>query len=285
MAVGAHADDNELHFGGTLLKYLDKGYEIVYCQATNNMSGSKRKEGKDGKMIPTSFGPAETMKYRKQECEEAAKIFRTTPIHLDHPQRHYKADSGKGEVRYGSPKPDGVPVDVPTILTAYEDEECVGALKELILEHDPEVIFTHAYAESNIEHYATTRLVVKAYWKAAENGFSGSLLMNVRGFTELGRIANVWETFVDIEGYLERRMEAVRKHVSQYPPTWEQGAQYWRNIIEHRGKVCGVKAADVFNFVNDPDESSDEGELLSELMRNRATESPWGWKRGWEEIY
>lgn len=32
MAVGAHADDVELHFGGTLLKYHDKGYAAVYIE-------------------------------------------------------------------------------------------------------------------------------------------------------------------------------------------------------------------------------------------------------------
>jgi len=39
MAVGAHADDIEICVGGTLLKYRDLGYEIVYVMATNNFSG------------------------------------------------------------------------------------------------------------------------------------------------------------------------------------------------------------------------------------------------------
>jgi hypothetical protein len=39
MSIGAHADDVEIHTGGTLAKFHDQGYEIVYVESTNNMSG------------------------------------------------------------------------------------------------------------------------------------------------------------------------------------------------------------------------------------------------------
>ena len=38
MAIGAHADDIEFNAGGTLFKYLEKGYEVVYILSTNNIS-------------------------------------------------------------------------------------------------------------------------------------------------------------------------------------------------------------------------------------------------------
>ena len=41
MVIGAHCDDIEFNFGATMLKYHEKfGYDIVYVQSTNNMSGS-----------------------------------------------------------------------------------------------------------------------------------------------------------------------------------------------------------------------------------------------------
>lgn len=281
MAVGAHADDVELHFGGTLFKYLDKGYKVVYVMATNNMSGSKRWEGPDGKMTGESFGTLETMEYRKREAEEAAKLFATTPIHLDHPQRHYSTGGKKGEsrsieVRYGCPLPEGVPPDVPTILTAGQHKPSVRRLADLIMEHDPEVVFTHSCAETNPEHYGTSLLVANAYWEATEDGYKGSLLNGVRQFPAWGVVGHCWQTWTDITGYVDRRMEAVRKHVSQYPPDWEHGAVHWRRIAESHGKVCGVKAAEIFNFVNSVEPSEGDGELLSELLRNRATGKWWG---------
>ena len=39
LAVGAHADDVEMSMGGSILKYLDQGYELTYVLTTNNMSG------------------------------------------------------------------------------------------------------------------------------------------------------------------------------------------------------------------------------------------------------
>ena len=39
LAVGAHADDVEMSWGGTILKYLDQGYSLTYVLTTNNMSG------------------------------------------------------------------------------------------------------------------------------------------------------------------------------------------------------------------------------------------------------
>lgn len=285
MAAGAHADDNELHFGGTLFKYQDQGYQIIYLQTTNNMSGSKRFEGPDGRMRGSVFPPAETMAFRKAECDEAAKLFHTTPTHLNHPQRQYHGPEGHTvEVRYGSPRPDCVPENAPSILTAYSDEKSVASLTNLILENDPEVIFTHGYGESNIEHYASARLLGSAYWKAVEKGYGGSLLLSTREFTHLGRMACCWETFVDIDGFIDRRMEAVRKHVSQYPPNWEGGAVYWRKMAEYRGGICGVKAAETFNFVNPAEPGPEDGELLAELLRNRAPDRPWGWESGWKHV-
>lgn len=281
LAIGAHADDVELHFGGTLFKYMDRGYEVIYVMATNNMSGQARVM-RDGKLqyIPAT-DEVETMEYRKREAYEAAKLFHTEPIHLDHPQRHYFKPHGDGthsviSVTYGAPVPSVMEPGKASILTAYSEPESVERLKNLILERDPEVIFTHGYAEVNPEHYTTLLLVSKAYWAAADEGYGGNLLLGVRTFEELGRFGCCWETWVDIDGYVDRRMAAVYKHVSQYPPEFEYGATYWREIAEKKGAACGVTVAETFNFVSNPGETSAGGELTRELMKNRADKTPWG---------
>src|SRR5690606_34073367 len=53
MAIGAHADDHELNVGGTLAKYHELGYEIVYVMATTNMSGDWIRVGPDGSTTST----------------------------------------------------------------------------------------------------------------------------------------------------------------------------------------------------------------------------------------
>lgn len=48
MVVGAHADDNEIRAGGTMLKYRALDYDTVYVMATNNMSGDVQQLQPDG---------------------------------------------------------------------------------------------------------------------------------------------------------------------------------------------------------------------------------------------
>lgn len=282
MAIGAHADDVELHFGGTLFKYIDRGYEPVYVMSTNNMSGSIRTPDGRGNWPKTiAKGVIDTMEYRKRETADAAALYGVEPIHLDHPQRacRHLAESGEWvslEVHFGAPLPEGIPAGVPTILTAFAHPEPVAKLAALIRERDPEVVLTQGHAEVNPEHYGTLLLVVKAYWKAVSEGYEGSLLYGPRRFTELGRMASCWETFIDITGYLEKRMESVQKHVSQYPPEFEHGVKHWRDLAEWRGSVCGVGAADVYNFVNPAPTTSGATEVLAELLANQRIDRPWG---------
>ncbi|MFN2351760.1 MAG: PIG-L deacetylase family protein [Kiritimatiellia bacterium] len=190
MVVGAHADDVELHFGGTLFKYMDQGYEVVYVMSTNNMSGSRRIVQPDGMVKSEHYDVRQTMEFRKCEAAEAARLFKTIPIHLDHPQRHCNLDDGQGgvrkvEVRYGSELPPVVPPDVPTILTAYSDPASQQDLADLLLQRDPEVVFTHGFGETNPEHYCTFLLAVKSYGQAVQRGYKGALLGGVRNFREL----------------------------------------------------------------------------------------------------
>ena len=272
MAVGAHADDVEIQFGGTLFKYLDKGYSVVYVQSTNNMSGSKRQRQPDGSWKGQGFGAVETMRYRKAECEAAAALFHTTPVHLDHPQRHYRRDDGtKGEVRYGCDLPPGVPPDVPSILTAHEDVDSVRRVTDLMLTHDPEIVFSHGFVDKNPEHTTTALLVTAAYWKAVEAGYRGSLVhsVKVRFQTGFGRFHGRWETWTDVTGFEDRKIESIQKHVSQFPPDFVDGDRYYRAFLAEYGATCGVGAAELFAFVNPVEPGADDGLLLAELLRNR----------------
>lgn len=282
MGIGAHADDVELYFGGTMLKYIDRGYRAVYVLSTNNMSGGVRTMESGGTWRKTGFyDSVATMEYRKREAAEAAVMYGTEPIHLDHPQRHCMIPDGKGglreiEVHYGAPLPEGVPPGVPTILTAHRHSDAVERLCELILQHDPEVIFTHGHAERDIEHLGTLLLVVAAYEAAVSRGYDGCLLYAPRRLPGLGRMAHCWETFVDITAYVDRRMETVQKHASQFPPDFAEGARFYRELVGWRGKQCGVEAAEAFNFITLSPRCSEQTPLLNELVGNRCGKQPWG---------
>lgn len=272
MVVGAHADDIEIQAGGTLLKYRKAGYEAVYVMSTNNMSGVVAELLPDGTTRTKIEGSVDMMRRRKGECDIAAAALGTKPIHLDHPQRHYWGADGKQlEVRYGSPLPEAVHGDVPSILTAYEDPASVQRLTDLILEKDPECILTHGQAQVNIEHTATSLLVTNAYWKAVGVGYKGALLNWVEGHTSLGEFNNRWETFVDYATFVDRKMELIGMHRCQMPnahlPTFSH-----RRRAAQWGVACGVGAAETFVWVRRADvrviHDSVQCDLVLELINH-----------------
>jgi len=274
MSVGAHADDVEIGSGGTLAKCHDQGYEIVYVMSTNNMSGEVQELQTDGSVKHWKETTVPVMARRKRECAAAAVLLGTTPIHLDHPQRHYTGgDWGQVELRYGCVLPEGVPEDIPTIVTAYEDDASRQRLVDLIIEHDPACIFTHGLSTSNIEHAATCMLVTNCYWQAAEMGYKGALLHWREDYTSFGPSNATWDTFVDISDYLDRKMELIGKHACQMPTAHKPDHGHRLRPMKW-GVVCGCKAAEVFTWVardRRPDLDSTRlcySPLLAELSQN-----------------
>ena len=251
MVVGAHADDIELNVGGALLKYVARGYDVVYVMATNNMAGNCAVKDEQGNVQNRRLGPIDQMRVRKEEAAAGAAALKTTPIHLDHPQRVYNLPDGSvARVGYGCELPEGVPADVPTILTAHEDEASVAKLTDLMVKHNPEYVITHGLNQKDMEHFGTTLLVVNSYWKAVEqHGLVGGLLYWVFGVTMHGNHSCQWDTWVDISDYLQKKMELVSLHACQMPNALEPDFPRRRRDTAC-GAACGCAAAEVFNVVN-----------------------------------
>lgn len=273
MVVGSHADDNEISCGGTLLKYRDRGYDIIYVQSTNNMSGGWHDLNEKGEVVTVALeGPVDMARRRKRECDAGAAVLGTKPIHLDHPQRHYNGPEGRQiKLAFGSPVPEGVTPNTPTILTAHEDAASVQRLADLIVQTAPEIIFTHGLAQRNIEHFATSLLVTNAYWKAVDAGFKGGLLHWREAILHLGEFNCRWETFVDYTPFLQRKMELILCHKCQKPDALKPDFGH-RRLAKWWGSACGCGAAEVFTWVNRPAHRNDFGpvhaDLTLELLQN-----------------
>ena len=266
MVVGAHADDVEILAGGTLAKYHVQGYEIVYVMSTDNMSGGVHTLQADGSVTTTHEPPEAMSARRKHECAAAAALLGTTPIHLDHPQRHYRDAAGREhELRYGCDRPVTVPPDVPTILTAYEDEASVAQLTNLILEHDPVCLITHDLAVTSIEHLATVLLVVKSFWWAVAQGFRGAMLQGREDDLVFGDLNARWDTFVDITDTLDQKMRLIGCHACQMPTAHYPHHGHRQRPLKW-GAACGCGAAEVFTWVRRADRC--DSPLLAELERN-----------------
>ncbi len=251
MSIGAHADDIEAHSGGALLKCRDNKYEIVYVMTTNNMSGSAGELQADGTVKRWIEPALKIMQRRKRECDEAAAMLNTKPIHLDHPQRHYRDENGvQHTISYGSaPLPKGINAEIPSILTAHEDKASIKKLADLILEHNPSCVFAHGLSSHNIEHLASSLLSTNAYWEAVEAGFKGALLHFREDLNSFGPINAKFDTFVDISDYLDERMELLGKHACQMPTAHYPDHGHRLRVMK-KGVLCGCKAAETFTWVN-----------------------------------
>jgi LmbE family N-acetylglucosaminyl deacetylase len=264
MVVGAHADDIEIHAGGTLLKYRNAGYEVTYVMSTNNMSGGVSELLKDGTRKTTKETTVPMMKRRKGECDDAAAVLGTVPIHLDHPQRHHWDGEKTVELRYGCTLPDGVQADTPSILTAYEHKPSIERLAKLILEKNPECVLTHPVAQLNVEHFTTSLLVTNSYWKAVEGGFKGALLHWREHHINLGDLNCQWETFIDYTPYLESKMKLIGLHRCQMPTA--HLPEFGHRILAQRwGAACGCGATEPFTWIRRPDRSPDEDPIYRPL--------------------
>jgi LmbE family N-acetylglucosaminyl deacetylase len=272
MVVGAHADDIEISTGGTLCKYLSRGYELTYVMSTNNMSGEFSTLRPDGSRETKTLSLRQIMPIRKRECDVAAEALGTVPIHLDHPQRHYRSeDLTVIELHYGAPKPNEVPDNVPSILTAYEDAGARRRLKELILEKQPECVFTHGLADINMEHLGTSLLVTRSFREAVDEGYNGSLLHWRSGYMFLGETNNRWDTYIDYSGHVDRKMELIGMHNCQMPH-WQQPDFGHRVLAYDFGAACGCEAAELFVWVRRADHRGDcrtpYGSMTFELIQH-----------------
>ena len=264
MAIGAHADDIELNVGGTLVKFMEMGYEIVYVMATNNMSGGWTKLRADGTR-ETRIPPFdEIMPQRKLEAAAAAKFFGTEAIHLNHPQRHYMGrDKKMVELRYGNQMPNCVAPETPTILTAHEHKSCTEQLAELMLKHKPEAIMTHGPIMVDMEHVGTCMLVTKAYLHALESGLDGMLLHWSDLTTPIfGDTFSRWDTFIDVNpDCWEQKMKAIGLHACQIPDPAKLD-------FPPRAAACGCLHAETFT-VGGESRMSSPYEFTNEIMENR----------------
>ena len=241
MAVGAHADDIEFNAGGTLSKYHQAGYEILYVMSTNNMSGSWSSLDESGQRQVRRTAWDEIMPQRKKEASAAAGFYGTEAIHLDHPQRHFRKRDGEIEkLGYGSQSPEGLAPGTPTILNAYEDPASVQRLADLILANQPEAILSHSMESGNIEHVASCLLVAAAYQKARQSGYRGMLLFwyDITP-PPVASVRRRWDSFIDVSDHWQAKLDALALHACQILNV---------NALDLPafGPACGCRQAEVF---------------------------------------
>ncbi|MCK9265297.1 PIG-L family deacetylase [bacterium] len=239
MVIGAHADDVEFQAGGTLAKYLDKGYKGVYILATDDSAGINLDENGEYKRF---LLPRESRDERHEEAKKAAALFGLEPIFLNFKQRFF-CDREGNYYYFGSEEyiRMAIPESRECILAAPEKKDCVQLLTDIIKEEEPEIVLTHQL-DLDPEHRNVSSLVFKAF-KLAEKEVELGSLYNW-GPTSAGVIKYIKpDMLVDISQYFQTKLKAFYVHTSQ---VGERLKRIVNQRAERWGRELGVSHGEAF---------------------------------------
>jgi LmbE family N-acetylglucosaminyl deacetylase len=191
LVITAHPDDVDFGAAGSIAHWTDMGIEVAYCIATDGEAGGRH----------SGIGPEELADLRRVEQANAAKVVGVTDLTF---------------LGY----PDGRLV---TSLELRRDlaREIRRFRPDRVLCQSPERNFQRIYA-SHPDHLACGDAALAAVYPDARNPFAHPELLD-EGYEPWSprevylMSAGDADTFVDITDTLERKLDALRSHVSQMP--------------------------------------------------------------------
>ena len=219
IAIAAHPDDIEFLMAGTLLRLKQAGYEIHYFNLADGCCGS------------TVTDRETTARIRLAEAQEAAKFLGAT---------HYRPICHDLEIFY--------------------EKSLLAKVAAVIREAKPEIVLTHAPSDYMEDHQNACRLAVTA---AFTRGMPNYVTDPQRAVSDVKitvyhaqpygncdplRRPVEPEIFVDVGEVVERKVEALARHVSQ--KRWldeSQGLDSYLEALRQADRAVG-KLSGKFEF-------------------------------------
>ena len=232
MVITAHPDDSEFGPAGTAATWIDAGSvgRLVVCTS-----------GDQGGEDPNA-DPLELSAVREAEQRAAAAVIGYDEVVFLH-------------------QPDGA-VANDLALREHLVREIRVFRPDAVLTHDPEVIFHDGEGINHTDHRTAGLAAVDAVYPAARNPMAFPwLARDGLASHEVRRVYLFWSNqpnvYVDISTALERKVSALRAHVSQLkdPADVEGWVRKWAGEL---GEKVGVAAAERLRLVvvdEDPSES------------------------------
>jgi LmbE family N-acetylglucosaminyl deacetylase len=215
LAIGAHPDDVEFLCGGTLLKYKAQGHKIFIALTTSGNQGSNEIVGRE------KIGAV-----REAEQLAAARAF-------------------DAEVRF-------LRFDDELFLDSLEARRAViNAMRWA----KPDVIFTNPPWDSSPDHAETGKIVSKLMLSLPGKNIPAdeppvAKKVSLFYWDIPGGIDFLPEVYVDIGGFLEKKLEALREHRSQVDwmahYTDDNFEEYCTTLARFRGIQAGCRYAEGF---------------------------------------
>ncbi len=225
LVVTAHPDDVDFGAAGTVATWTDAGIEVSYCVVTDGDAGG----------FDPDVDRAEMPAIRRAEQEAAAKVVGVTDLHF---------------LGY----PDGRLV--PSIELRRDLSRVIRQVRpQRLVCQSPERNWLRIYA-SHPDHLAAGEAAICAVYPDARNSFAHPELLAMEDL-EPHAVGEVWimaqgaERAVDITDTFDRKMTALRCHVSQRTDGEEMEARLraWGVAVAEQAHLAGGRLAEAFTVV------------------------------------
>lgn len=137
-------------------------------------------------------------------------------------------------------------LDFPAKDIGFESN-AVDALDRIINEYDPDMIFTHFPFDTHQAHEGTSKSTIAAARRKSTIFFYEPVYPSGRSY-----VAFKPQMYVDISGHINTKLDALRKHVSEYT---KFGGESWINAVKSRavfrGSDIGVEYAECFEVLRE----------------------------------
>lgn len=238
LAIGAHADDIELHAGGLAATCAARDWDVHFVMSSNNMSGNLL--GMPGTSGVVRRKPAETAAVRVAEQKAAAAVIGAATGFLDYPQRHYWDGERQVSLGFGKTDHDPMPAGsaLPPLVIASQNPQAIERVGNLLVQLRPTIVITHTITDFDPEHHATASLVYQAFHQRIADLPGATLLFWAPGTTSrAGMLRQSFDCILPFdESAMARKMQMLQCHASQMTPRRlemaERRARYWGAEIE-----------------------------------------------------
>ena len=223
LVAAAHPDDAEFGAGGTIARWVSEGVHVDLLVFTRGDKGSS-----DPRAVP-----AELTRIREAEQRAAA------------------GEIGVGGVEFLE-EPDGQ-VEVSLRLREIVTRAIRRLRPEVVMTHDPTVLFVNNEWINHPDHRAVGQVVVDAVFPTARDplNFPEHLAEGLEAWKvdEL----YLWSTneanqLVDVDGALDAKIRALSRHASQFE-RFDEIERWVRRRAEELGERAGYPAAEAFRRV------------------------------------
>lgn len=224
LVIVAHADDEAIGCGGTLLKHTNNGDEIRIIYMTDGVGARGENNSAENSLSKSNSASKNRLSAQLQACQQL-KV-----------NKFYNFDF-----------PDNSMDQVALI-------EVTQAIEPIINEFQPSIIYTHHGGDLNIDHRIVHQAVLTACRPQPDMSIKKILSFEVNSSTEWASTSMsspfLPNYFVDISGYCNDKQQLLEKYHQEmmpYPHTRSiEAISYLNNV---RGSAIGVESAEAFMLI------------------------------------